>query len=288
MRMPGYRRVDRAWSGVARAYRTYTACRYSGPVPVLGVCSLKGGVGKTSVTLGLASAAVASGLRTLVVDLDPQADTTLALGATGAAAQDVAAVLDNPARYVVDSAIASSAWDPDLLEVLMGSADSVRHDGPTYEHRLQNLSNAISTVDEYDLVLVDCPPSLGGLTRQGLTACSRALVVTEPGLFSVTAAARAFQAIDALRRGPAPQLQPLGVVINRVRARSSEQTYRQQELEDMFGPLILSPVIPERAAMQQAQGAGRAIHDWPGASARELADGFDALLARAMRAMAEV
>ena len=254
---------------------------------MLGVCSLKGGVGKTSVTLGLASAAVAAEMRTLVVDLDPQADTTLALGATGAAAQDVAAVLDNPARYVVDSAIASSAWDPDLLDVLVGSPDSVRHDGPTYEHRLQNLSNALSTLDEYDLVLVDCPPSLGGLTRQGLTACNRALVVTEPGLFSVTAAARAFQAIDALRRGPAPQLQPLGVVVNRVRARSSEQTYRQQELDGMFGPLILSPAIPERAAMQQAQGAGRAIHDWPGTPASELAQGFDALLARAVRAMTD-
>lgn len=256
-------------------------------MPVLGVCSLKGGVGKTSITLGLASAAVAAGLRTLVVDLDPQADTTLALGASGAAAQDVAAVLDNPADYVVKSALATSAWDRDLLDVLMGSAESSRHDGPTYEHRLGRLSTALSTLDEYELVLVDCPPSLGGLTRQGLTACDRALVVTEPGLFSVTAAARAFRAIDDLRRGPAPHLQPLGVVINRVRPRSSEQAYRQAELEGMFGPLILTPMIPERAAMQQAQGAGRAIHDWPGAPAVELAQAFDAILARALRAMSE-
>lgn len=258
-------------------------------VPVLGVCSLKGGVGKTSITLGLASAALASGLRTLVVDLDPQADTTLSLGATGAAAQDVAAVLDNPADYVVKSALAVSSWDPDLLDVLMGSAESARHDGPTFAHRLGRLATGLETLDEdeYDLVLVDCPPSLGGLTRQGLTACDRAIVVTEPGLFSVTAAGRAFKAIDELRRTSAPDLQPLGVVINRVRARSSEQAYRQQELEEMYGPLILSPIIPERAAMQQAQGAGRAIHDWPGAPAAELAQGFDTILARAMRAMAE-
>lgn len=256
-------------------------------VPVLGVCSLKGGVGKTSITLGLASAALAAGLRTLVVDLDPQADTTLSLGATGAAAQDVAAVLDNPADYVVKSALAASSWDPDLLDVLMGSADSARHDGPTFEHRLGRLATGLATLDGYDLVIIDCPPSLGGLTRQGLTACDRAIVVTEPGLFSVTAAGRAFKAIDDLRRTSAPDLQPLGVVINRVRARSSEQAYRQQELEEMYGPLILSPMIPERAAMQQAQGAGRAIHDWPGAPAAELAQAFDTILARGMRAMAD-
>lgn len=252
---------------------------------ILGICSLKGGVGKTSVTLGLASAAVEAGYRTLVVDLDPQADSTLALGVTGAAAQDVAAVLDNPAGYVLESALAASAWDPDLLEVVVGSADSARHDGPTHGHRLGRLATALATTAAHDLVLVDCPPSLGGLTRQGLTACDRALVVSEPGLFSVTAAARAFRAIDELRKGAAPDLQPLGVVINRVRARSSEQAFRQAELETMFGPLVLNPAIPERAALQQAQGAGRAVHDWPGSAASELARIFDALLARAMRAM---
>lgn len=253
---------------------------------ILGVCSLKGGVGKTSITLGLASAALAAGYRTLVVDLDPQADSTLALGATGAAAQDVAAVLDNPAPYVVESALAASAWDPDLVDVLMGSGDSARHDGPTQEHRLRRLASALdAVVGEYDLVLVDCPPSLGGLTRQGLTACDRALVVTEPGLFSVTAAGRALQAIDDLRRQQAPDLRPLGVLVNRVRARSSEQTFRQDELRSLFGPLVLSPVVPERAALQQAQGSGRSVHDWPGAAALELAEIFDTLLERAMRSM---
>lgn len=255
---------------------------------ILGVCSLKGGVGKTSITLGLASAALAAGHRTLVVDLDPQADSTLALGATGAAAQDVAAVLDNPASYVVESALAASSWDPDLVDVLMGSGDSARHDGPTQAHRLQRLAAALEhVVDDYDLVLVDCPPSLGGLTRQGLTACDRALVVTEPGLFSVTAAGRALQAIDDIRRLQAPGLQPLGVLVNRVRARSSEQTYRQDELRELFGPLVLSPVVPERAALQQAQGSGRSIHDWPGTAAREISELFDALLERAMRSMQE-
>lgn len=253
---------------------------------ILGICSLKGGVGKTSVTLGLASAAIHAGMRTLVVDLDPQADTTLALGASGLADNDIAAVLDNPSSYVVQSAIARSPWNPDLLHVLMGSNESARHDGPSYEHRLTRLKNALSMLDgQYDLILIDCPPSLGGLTRQGLTSCDRALVVTELGLFSVTAAARAFQAIEEIRNASAPQLKPLGVLVNRVRTRSSEQAYRQEELTNMFGTLILDTYIPERSALQQAQGAGSPIHAWPSRAARDLADRFDAVLDYAVRSI---
>ncbi|WP_435300035.1 ParA family protein [Timonella sp. A28] len=256
---------------------------------VLGICSLKGGVGKTSITLGLASAAIHAGMRTLVVDLDPQADTSLALGVAGQAGNDIAAVLDNPSQFVIDSAKARSPWNPEKLHVLMGSSESVRHDGPSYAHRLTRLKQALESQEsQYDLVLVDCPPSLGGLTRQGLTACDRALVVTELGLFSVTAAARAFQAIDEIRRQSAPELQPLGVLVNRVRARSSEQAFRQEELSNMFGPLVLTTYIPERSALQQAQGAGSPIHEWPSRAARDLADRFDAVLSRALRSIARI
>jgi cellulose biosynthesis protein BcsQ len=251
-------------------------------VLVLGVCSLKGGVGKTSVTLGLASAALEQGLRTLVVDLDPQGDTTMAL-APERVSGDVSDVLRAPSRESVAAATALSGWARSGLDVLVGSDRSAEHDRLEAEDS-DRLRYALSWVDPYDLVLVDCPPSLGGLTRTGLTAADRALVVTEPGLFAVMAVGRALRTIDELRRGPAPGLQPLGVVINRVRARSIEQAYRLDELARLYGPLVMSPTIPERAALQQAQGAARPIHSWPGEPARELASIFEQLLDRAMRA----
>ena len=99
--------------------------RYSDRVPVLGVCSLKGGVGKTSVTLGLTSAALHAGLRTLVVDLDPQADTTLALGATAtfdvdsatgrlrdAARTVLASEEDAPARLLITGGVSAPGQPP--------------------------------------------------------------------------------------------------------------------------------------------------------------------------------
>lgn len=253
---------------------------------MLGICSLKGGVGKTSVTLGLASAALAKGIRTLVIDLDPQGDSTMALAPEGDAnALDVAAVLDAPGYDTIQRALAASSWAPEGLDLLRGSENSARHDGP--EGSTSNagaLSETFTMLQGYDLVLVDCPPSLGGLTRLGLSACDRAIVVTEPGLFSVMAVGRAMRTIDQLRRSGAPQLQPLGIAVNRVKTRSVEQEYRLEELKTLYGPLVLSPVIPERAALQQAQGAAVPIHAWPGAAARVVSFAFDQLLDRALRA----
>ena len=249
---------------------------------VLGVCSLKGGVGKTSVTLGLASAALERGVRTLVVDLDPQGDSTMALAAAHPDG-DVASVLDEPGADAVKAATAASGWADDGLDVLVGSERAVLHDRLD-DSDLDRLRSALAWVGDYGLVVVDCPPSLGGLTRTGLAACDRAVVVTEPGLFSVMAVGRALRTVDELRRGPAPALQPLGIVVNRVRARSIEQAYRLDELQSLYGPLVLTPPIPERAALQQSQGAARPIHSWPGQAAAELSGVFDALLDRALRA----
>lgn len=250
---------------------------------VLGVCSLKGGVGKTSVTLGLASAALERGLRTLVIDLDPQGDSTMSLGASRPGGGDVSTVLDSPGGAAVEAATGRSGWAESGLDVLLGSERTVLHDRLD-DSDVDRLSYALSFVTGYDLVLIDCPPSLGGLTRTGLTACDRAVVVTEPGLFAVMAVGRAMRTIDELRRGPAPALQPLGIVVNRVRARSVEQAYRLEELQGLYGPLVLSPHVPERAALQQAQGAAQPVHAWPGAAAAELAGVFDQLLDRALRA----
>lgn len=255
---------------------------------VLSVCSLKGGVGKTSVVLGLASAALARGIETLVLDLDPQADATVGLDVLEDGANSVVDVLRHPRRRPVAELATPSGWTegtPGLLDIVAGSSEASSFDGPpSSERTLTRVQRALADAEGYRLVLLDCPPSFGSLTRNALVASHRALVVTEPALFSVTAADRALRAIDGLRRSSAPQLQPLGVVVNRFRDRSPEHRYRVTELAEMFGPLVLSPAIPERSALQQAQGASQPIHRWPGPAAKELSDAFDHHLARVLRA----
>jgi chromosome partitioning protein len=256
-------------------------------VIVVSVCSMKGGVGKTSVVLGLASAALTRALPTLVVDLDPQADATTGLDVSEHTELTVAEVMASPRRKLLDSAAVPSGWSDGqagLLDVLPGSPDSAGLDGPRpTEKSLLRLSQVLEKAQGYRLVLIDCPPSFGGLTRSGLVASQRAIVVSEPALFSVTAADRALRAIHDLRASMAPRLQPLGVLINRYRERSPEHRYRVAELSTMFGPLVLSPAVAERSALQQAQGASQPVHRWPGPAAADLASAFDAHLSRIMR-----
>ncbi|MEU3650334.1 ParA family protein [Lentzea sp. NPDC034063] len=252
------------------------------------VLSLKGGVGKTTVVLGLASAALRRGVRTLVIDLDPQCNATSTLEPEESKAS-IYDVLQDPSEENVEQAIRPSRWG-DGIDVLSGSEDAelLNHPDPN-ESRLHRLKDALRTLrdmyDEfpYQLVLLDCPPSLGQLTRSALVAADRALLVTEPTMFAVAGVQRAFEAVQNERESNNADLQPLGVVVNRVRPRSHEHQFRIEELRDIFGPLVMPVALPDRLAVQQAQGACMPIHEWGTPGAREVALAFNLLLARIQR-----
>ncbi len=256
---------------------------------VVSISSLKGGVGKTSVTLGLASAALAAGIPTLVVDLDPHADATTGLGVRPSGQADVGRLLKNarradlaantvPSGWVAVAAGQSGAWTS-ALDVAMGSAYSGIYDRPDLGRRDQRrLASLLSRVEGYSLVLIDCPPSLNGLTRIAWTASKKVLLVAEPALFSVAGTERTMRALELFRREFAPDLRAAGIVANRVRSTSDEHAFRLREMKQMFGDLLLSPTIPDQADWQQIQGAAHSVHHWPGDSAQQAAGYFDELL----------
>jgi chromosome partitioning protein len=257
-------------------------------VHVISVSSLKGGVGKTTVALGLASASFSRGLRTLVVDLDPQSDVSTGLDVSSENGVNIADVLDEPKR--VRDAIVSSGWNEHHeghIDLLLGSPSAINYDGPHPSMReIWRLEEALSLLEnDYDLVLIDCAPSLNALTRTAWAASDRVIVVTEPGLFAVAAADRALRAIDELRRGVTPRLEPLGIVINRARMKSAEHQFRIRELREMFGSLVLEPILPERTSIQQAQGAAKPLHIWPGDATQQMASNFDELLDTAIESL---
>jgi chromosome partitioning protein len=259
-------------------------------VRTVAVLSLKGGVGKTTVALGLASAALRRGARTLVVDLDPQCNATATLD-PGDTRATLAEVLETPRLAVLRAAITPSGWS-DEVDVLVGSEEleSLNEPDPG-ARRLGKLSRALTELGTlladgdlpYELVLLDCPPSLGRLTRSALVAADGALLVTEPTLFAVSGAQRAFEAVEETRAELNADLVQLGVVVNKVRPHSYEHQYRIAELREHFGALVMPVALPDRLAVQQAQGACVPIHQWGTPGAREVALAFNLLLARVLR-----
>ena len=243
---------------------------------IVAVLSLKGGVGKTSVVLGLAGAAQAAGVRTLVVDLDPQANATAALD-PAAAPYSVSDVLHDGRPGIAMDAVVDSCWGPGLR--ILPSERALEHraseSGPGSESRLRTTLRGV--VGNYDLVLIDCPPSLGELTRNALYAADSALVVTEPSFFAVQSAAQAIQAIEVAKSSGNPDLRLVGILATRVRPRQPEHKYRMTELHDAFGDAVLTP-IPDRAAIQQAQGACQPVQRWKSASGRAATASFSELL----------
>jgi cellulose biosynthesis protein BcsQ len=246
-------------------------------VATLAVISLKGGVGKTSISLGLAATAWAAGHRTLVIDLDPQANATAGLDPEPYefTSNDV---LADGRTGIAAEAIVASGWGPGI-DVIPGER-ALEHrahaEGPDSALRLRlTLAGAL---DRYHTVLLDCPPSLGELTRNALAAAPAALIVTEPSYFALQGAEQALEAVEIARAATNLGLRPAGIVVNRVR-RSSEHAYRLDELRRAYPQLVLSPAIPDRAAVAAAQGAAAPLTALRTSGARDLTRLFTELSA---------
>jgi cellulose biosynthesis protein BcsQ len=242
----------------------------------LAILNQKGGVGKTTVTLGLASAAAAAGRRVLVVDLDPQASSTWVLGIdTDSHDVTVADVLHSK-HADAGHAIRHSAWS-ELVDVLPSSPDLQEHEaGPS-----KRLRKALSGVEhDYEAILIDCPPSLGNLTRSALSAARHAIVIVEPSALGLRGIGGVADLVDDVWESTNPDLELAGVVLNRVPTVSAEADRRIAELARIVGhEAIWSPAVPQRVIFNQAIGERRSIHSYAGRAAEPIAV-FDALWRR--------
>ena len=239
----------------------------------LAILNQKGGVGKTTVTLGLASAAAAAGRRVLVVDLDPQASTSWVLGIDPAELERSVADLLATKGSRLDTLIQPSSWS-DRIDVLPSAPDLQElESGPS-----KRLRKALAGVEhEYEAVFIDCPPSLGNLTRSALTAARHALLVVEPSALGLRGIGGVADLIDDVWDTTNPDLELAGVVLNRVPAISREAERRIDELARIVSrPAIWTPAVPQRVIFNEAVGERRSIHSY-GSRAREPIAVFDSL-----------
>ncbi len=246
---------------------------------VVAVVNQKGGVGKTTVVLGLAASAWAAGARVVVVDLDPQANATTGLGVFGPTSTvDDALAVDRPGSLAEVLTVAD--W-PDT-----GKQPLVAPSSPALAVREPQLANdpigaqdrlavAIQGIDA-DLVLIDCPPSLGLLTVNGLFAADRALVVTEPGAWASDGVQQIVRSIERVAGRRSQPLEFAGIAVNKL-GRTRDARYWHEQLVLDHGERCLPP-IRQRAALPEAAAQSLPIHSLaPRAGASEAAAEFDVL-----------
>ena len=232
------------------------------------------------------SAALKKGLDTLVVDLDPQGNATSLLRSQRGRGTAATALAD-PGEESTLAAIAASGWRAASGRVRLMASDPelITFDAWKPERKLRpRLARALRHIPEQELILIDCPPSLGALTREALAASDLAVVVTTPSYFGAQGADRAIAEIKEIKATLNPDLEFAGVVVNRMKEKTEEHRWRKKELVTLYGAgAVLKPSIPDRVAIQQAESPGEPLHALKSSGAREVAKDFDKLLGRLLR-----
>lgn len=253
---------------------------------VAALCNQKGGVGKTTTTINLARAACLRRMRTLVVDLDPQANaTSTMLGKlTSAEQESLADVLSARSDATASDVIVSTEWaGVDLLpsggDALADVGAELVTMGPGREHRLRE---ALGGLKDYDLALLDAPPALDLLTINALTASDRAVIVTTAALFSADGIARLMATVGAVQRYSNPKLAVAGIIVNALQPRTRRQRHWLGELNANAPAALWHPPVPNATWIAEAIEAGSGLDEWNTPAATVLAETYDYYLTQLM------
>ena len=219
----------------------------------------KGGVGKTTTAINLAACLAEAGERSLVVDLDPQANATSGLGmrANGTSSYDL---LDGAP---LEELVKPTAFDnlflvPSKPELAGAAVELSRHDdGDRY------LAQALEHADGFDFVLLDCPPSLGPLTVNALAAADRVIVPVQTEYYALEGLAQLVQSINLIKTRLNPRLEIAGVLLTMADGRTRLSAEVEAEVRRHFGELVFAAVVPRSVRVAEAPSHGLPVthHD---------------------------
>ena len=223
----------------------------------IAVANQKGGVGKTTTAINIGTALAAMGWKVLLIDLDPQGNCSTGLGVDRADRLRSSYDLLVGSCSVVDAAIATKVPRLDLVAstVDLSGAEIELVDMERRAHRLEIALDDVPP-GRWDVMLIDCPPSLGLLTINAMSAASSLLVPLQCEFFALEGLSQLLQTIEQVRARFNPELQILGVALTMYdrRNRLSEQV--AQDVRACLGKLVFETVIPRNVRLSEAPSHG--------------------------------
>ncbi|MEO8814934.1 MAG: ParA family protein [Mycobacterium sp.] len=234
-----------------------------GPALVIAMCNQKGGVGKTTSTINLGASLAEYGRRVLLVDLDPQGALSAGLGVPHyELAHTVHNLLVEP-RVPIDSVVIRTRVEnldlvPSNIDLSAAEIQLVNEVGR--EHALARSLRPV--LDRYDYILIDCQPSLGLLTVNGLACADGVIIPTECEYFSLRGLALLTDTVDKVRDRLNPKLEISGILLTRYDPRTVNAREVMGRVLERFGDLVFDTVITRTVRFPETSVAGEPITTW--------------------------